>query len=102
MSNNGYSSELSGYNSNNSTNLKKIYKLERNINRLLKNASGKPYGYNSSEEFGQRMNSLTRPLEILRRRRQTRNVSRSTSPISSRPSSPSTRRNRRKTRKTRK
>jgi len=102
MSNNGYNSELSGYNSNNSTNLKKIYKLERNINRLLRNAKGVP-GYNQSDEFAQRMQSLTKPLEMARRRRQSRNVSRSTSPAPSRPSSPSTRkRKNRKTRKSRK
>ena len=101
MFNNGHSSELSEYNSNNSTNLKKLYTLEQNVNTLLLTAKQRP-GYNKSLEFARRMEALTKPLEIIRRRRQTRNVSRSTSPISSRPSTPEARKRKRKTRKARK
>lgn len=102
MSNNEYSSELAGYNSNNSNNLKTIYRTEKNVNRLLLTANQLP-GYNTSPEFLQRMSALSSSLERARRRRHTRNVSRSTTPTSSRPSTPVGRkRKNRKTRKSRK
>ena len=105
MSNNGDSSEMSG--NNNSTNLKKIYNLEKRINVLLLNAErrktynakGNVILYNETTEFRDRMDALSDPLQRIRRRRQTRNVSRATTPEPSRPSSPATRK--RKNRKTR-